>query len=222
MIQNAGTTFYGKLTHTVFSVDSIIDNAIIISAKRFMNEKFGNKYSHIPPHLSYALVPFPINNLEKAKIEIISYIKKLRPYTVEFSELKYGERNNIFFIEVLSNEIPRLHQEITNLLNVYRDDSIRTKDLERVDSGYFTEQELMYLKKYGYSRVFDCYKPHISIGNFTVPDVDVNELTETLKQLLSGLYNKRTIVNNIHVSFHTDADNQSDMKVIWEDTILLK
>lgn len=221
MVQSVDTIFYGKTTNTVLSVDSIIENEAIISAKRFMNEKYGNKYSHIPPHLSYALVPFPINNLERARIELIDFIKQQQPYTLEYSDLKYGERNNLFFVEVLGVNIQHLHQDITTLLNAYRENSIRAKDLERVNSGYFTVQELEYLKTYGYSRVFDCYKPHITIGNFTIPNVDVDELTDTLKKMLSNLYNQKSVVNNIHVSFHTDADNQSDMKVIWEDTVSL-
>lgn len=221
MIQNANTTFFGTPIDTVLSVDSIVENETIIKVKRLMNEKYGNKYSHIPPHLSYALVPLPVSNLEKAKNELVDYINNQRPYTVEFSELKYGERNNIFFIEILGKEINHLHQDITSLLNVYRENCVRTKDLERVNSDYFTEQELEYIKKYGYSRVFDCYKPHITIGNFTVPDVNVKELNDTLKELLSDLYKQRTVINNIHVSLHYDADNQSNMKVIWEDTFLL-
>ncbi len=104
MIQNANTTFFGTPIDTVLSVDSIVENETIIKVKRLMNEKYGNKYSHIPPHLSYALVPLPVSNLEKAKNELVDYINNQRPYTVEFSELKYGERNNIFFIEILRTD----------------------------------------------------------------------------------------------------------------------
>ncbi|MEK7595399.1 MAG: DUF1045 domain-containing protein [Patescibacteria group bacterium] len=215
------TYFYGKPTNTVFSVDSIIENEAIIGAKRMMNDHYGNRYSHIPPHLSYAIVPFPEFNFEKAKAALLAYIKQQKPYTLEFSDLKYDEKNNLFSVEVLGKDIRKLHEDINNLLNAYRDNCVRAKDLERVNSGHFSQKELEYLNKYGYARVFECFKPHISIGNFTIQDVDVKKLTKTLKSLLSSVLNKSVVLNNIHAVFHTDAVNQLDMKVIWEDTFTL-
>ncbi len=216
-----GNILNAKPINTVFSVDSIIDNEEIITAKKFMNDGYGNKYSHIPPHLAYAIVPFPEYNFEKAKEVLKAYVLKLKPYTLTLSDLKFDDKNNLFSISVSGDDIKRLHTEITTLLNEFRDGAIREKDLERINSNYFNDKELAYLKQYGYARVFDCFSAHISIGNFTIKDVDVNKLTNTLKDMLKGVLNKTILLKNIHAVFHTDASNQQGMKVIWEETFSL-
>ncbi|HXK52845.1 DUF1045 domain-containing protein [Candidatus Nomurabacteria bacterium] len=215
------TTPVTNSINTVFSANSDIENETLIDAKRFMNEHYGNKYSHIPPHISYTIMPLPEYNFERAKDDLIAYVIKQKPYLLKLSDLKFDNRDNLFYIEVSGKDMQRLHEDITILLNKHREGFIREKDLERISKGYFNDNELEYLRQYGYSRVFECFRPHISIGNFTVENVDVPELTKILKEKLTGVLNKSLVLNNIRALFHTDAGSQQEAEVFWESNYLL-
>lgn len=211
-----------KPINTVFSVDSILEIKELIDAKLLMNEEYGNKYSHIPPHLAYTIMPFPEKNFELGKKDLIEYIKKQKAFKVHISDLEYEEKKNFFYVALSGDMIKQHHENITRMLHRYRDNYIREKDLERLKLGEYDETSTKYLKEYGYARVFDNYKTHITVGNYTVKNVDLKRLEKRLRGILKPILNKDVEIDNIHGVIHTDSpNNQSEMKLIWEETFKL-
>lgn len=212
-----------KPINTVFSVDSILDIEELINAKILMNNQYGNQYSHIPPHLAYTIIPYPEKNLEIGKAEVIDYIEQQRPFEVHISDLIYEPRSKFFYISLLGEKIFEHHENITNLLNKYRDGYIREKDTERLSRGDFDEKLKDNLLNFGYTKVFDEYKSHVTVGNFTIEGTDVPELENKLRNILSPVLNKKITIDNIHCVFHTDSKNsQSEMKSLWDKVFYLK
>ncbi len=211
-----------KPINTVFSVDSILEIDELIEAKLLMNKEYGNKYTHIPPHLAYTIIPFPEKNFEQGKKDLIEYIKKQKPFNVHISDLEYEEKENFFYVSLSGDMITQHHKNITNMLNKYRDNYIREKDLEKLKLGSFDEISTKYLIDYGYARVFDNYRTHITVGNYTIENVDLKKLEKRLRDILKPILNKEVEIDNIHGVILTDsASSQADMKVIWEDTFKL-
>lgn len=212
-----------KTTNTVFSVDSILDIDALTKAKLFMNENYGNQYSHLPPHLAYTIMPFPEEKLSLGKKDLIEYIEKQKTYSVHISDLMFEERGKFFYISLDGDLVKKIHEDITTLLNKYRDGYVREKDLERLNNGDFDDKSKQYLIDYGYTKVFDNFKTHITIGNYTTENVNVEELTSKLRDILCPILNKDYVIDNIHGVFHTDsANNQSEMKEIWSEVFYLK
>ena len=211
-----------KPINTVFSVDSILEIEELIEAKLLMNKEYGNKYTHIPPHLAYTIMPFPEKNFEQGKKELIEYINKQKPFTIKISNLMYEEKDKFFYVSLDGEMIKEHHKNITNMLNKYRDNYIREKDFEKLNLGGFDEISTKYLIDYGYSRVFDNYKTHITVGNYTIENVDMKKLENRLRDILKPILNKDIEIDNIHGVIHTDsANSQADMKLIWEETFKL-
>ena len=212
-----------KPINTVFSVDSILDIKALIDAKILMNEKYGNKYSHIPPHLAYTIMPFPQNSLEKGIDSLTLYVKKQKPFEVHISDLEYEEKDNFFYVDIQGKTIRQHHENITKILNAYRDNYVREKDLLRLENGDFDEKASKYLTESGNARVHDNFKTHVTIGNFTIQNVDIQKLKKDLESILEPILNKDIIIDNIHGVFHTDSvNNQSEMKQIWDKVFRLK
>ena len=108
------------------------------------------------------------------------------------------------------------------MLNQLRDNYVREKDLLRINNGDFNAKESNYLINFGNARVFDNFKTHVTIGNFTVDNVNVGKLTKELKSILNPILNRDIIIDNIHGVFHTDsAKNQSEMRQLWDKVFTL-
>jgi len=114
-----------KPINTVFSVDSILDFKELVNAKVIMNTEYGNKYTHIPPHFAYTIMPFPKESLQEGIQDLSEYIRNQKPFKVRIENLEFEEKNNFFFVDILGDEIRRHHENITNILNKYRDNFLR-------------------------------------------------------------------------------------------------
>lgn len=212
-----------KRTNTVFSVDSILNIKELVDAKNLMNENYGNQYSHIPPHLAYTIMPFPEDNLEIGKKELVEYVQQQKPFNVNLSDLMYEEKSKFFYVALDGEMIRKHHEYITLLLNKYRENYIREQDLERLRNKDFDKVSQKYLIDYGYARVFENYRTHVTVGNFTIENVNVDDLKNKLTKILEPILNKSINIDNIHAVFHTDSsNNQSEMKQLWDKVFYLK
>jgi len=212
-----------KPINTVFSVHSVLDIKELTDAKILMNEKYGNQYSFIPPHLSYTIMPFPETNLGRGVEALTQYVNKQRSFNIQISSLKYEDKNKFFYVDIEGDMIIKHHENITKLLNEFRDNHVREKDLLRLENGDFDEISSNYIEDFGYARVFDNFKTHVTVGNFTVDNVDIEKLTKDLLSILEPVLNKKIVIDNIEGVFHTDSNNnQSEMKRIWDKVYILK
>jgi len=208
---------------SVFTVDSSLDLPEFVTAKKLMNNNYGNEYVLLPPHITYALTPLPESNFEKVKVDIISYINRQKPFKAHISDLVCEAKKDFFYVSIIAEQIKQHHKNITRILNRYRDNSIRTKDLVKLNNGEFDSLSAKYVKEFGYSRVFERYVSHATIGNFTKANVDVSDLTGQLRLILKTVLNTEISIDGMHCAFSNSTTQlqQSNADPHWEQTFEL-
>jgi len=212
-----------KPINTVFAVASIFNIKEFVTAKKLMNQEYGNKYNDPIPHLTYTLVALPEEDLATAQEVLAEYIQKQRTFKVHVSDLIYDEKARFFYLSLSGEKIKQHHKNFVLLLNKLRKKHIRQKDFDRLNMGHFDKLSMKNTKEFGYSRVFDNFESHITIGNYTVENVNVEELKRKLSAILKNVLNKDIVVDNIEGTFSVDSDTAQDkMKLIWRKVFPLK
>lgn len=204
----------GKPINTCLSAGTDIENNTIAQAKVYLSEKYNNKYN-LTPHLTYMICPFPEYNLQKIIPELDAYFKEKRQLVLRLNDLHFNPRRKFFSMPISGTEVNDIHKDLVLLFNKFLDGSVRAKDIERIKAGERDAKEIELIKKYGYFRIFDNFTPHITIGNVEAEDAEIPAIEQKLKQMLADLINNDIIVDNVHVTFHTDSEVQSEMQEIW-------
>lgn len=212
-----------KTIKTELAVMSSFELDALVEAKTLMNDKYGNKYPQMPPHLSYFLMPFPEHNLNRAKEILNEYISAQFQFDIYLSDLIYEKENKFFYVSVTGETITTHHEYLTKSLNKYRENHIREKDLEKLKSGALDNTSIEYVLKYGYARVFDNFKAHITIGSCEVEGVNHDELAKQLKGILAPVLGKSYKVECMDALFYTSPDKKAQAtKEIWGKRFGLK
>ena len=203
--------------NTCLSVSSFIDNLAIKEAKDYLVRNYSSVYS-ISPHISFHISPLPEQKLSQAKQEIDWYINKLHPFEINLCGLAVNLEKRFFYIQVEAKEIYNLHLGLVAILNKYRDNYIREKDAERIQSGDYDEVQIANIRQYGFPRVLEAFNPHITIGNLpnNKKGIDIYSVKEKLELILGTTVNSRQILYDMVAMYHSDAQFQSQMKIFWE------
>jgi len=188
-----------------------------------MSQHYGNKYNTLIPHMTYALVALPKQDLTTGQKALTKYIQKQQQFKVHVSDLMYDEKAKFFYLILSGEMIKKHHENFVLLLNKLRRNHIRQKDFDRLNTDCFDKLSSKYLKDFGYPRVFDNFESHITTGNYIVDNVDIEELKTKLRTILRNVLNKDIVVDNIEGIFYIDsATNQDKMKVLWRKRFHLK
>ena len=207
----------GRPINTAIAFASTFENELITKCKKYLLDNYDSYYSTMEPHITYAIVPLPEENLANARHAIDEYLNQIHT-TLRFNlaGLSFSEKSNLFMIRVSGPEIMKLHTDLIELMEPFRDGCIRQKDVERAEAGFFDEQEINYLKQYGYSRVLDNFKSHISIGSMERNLSEQENVQQELEEILAPVLETQLELDNILVNFHIDSIEQHRMQTIWE------
>ena len=88
--------------------------------------------------------------------------------------------------------------KVPQLVNKYRNNYFREKDLERMKNNYYSAEELKMLKRFGYARVFKTFEPHISLGDLehNIENINLDEILKQLQTKLHPLINKEYLIDS--------------------------
>ena len=209
-----------KTTPNTISIGTQIHNPIIMEAKAYLKENFGNKYD-IEPHFNFIIMAMPDYRLKDLEQKLDVFFNKKTGIELKFGNLHFEEKQRFFSIPIINKDVMNIHKDLINLLNPIRDHYIREKDLVRIREGKTDELEERYIYDYGYLRVLERFIPHITIGNIKNEEFNLEEIKTRLDSILSNLYNTSLKVNELYATFIEDAEIQSDYKWIWEKTYIL-
>lgn len=187
-----------------------------------MNEKYANQYTY-SPHITYAITPIKEEHFERARKDLAKFIKSKSKFKVKISGIKLEKGKNFFYLELIGDELFEIHKSVTILLNKHRDNCIRAKDSVKLQNGEFGKKDCEYIEKYGYSRVFDNFKSHITIGNVNIENPDLVAIEKELHKIIKPIENTEIEIDDIRGFFHTDSDKgQSEMQEMWKGVYKLR
>lgn len=211
-----------KTTKTTVSIGTQIHETKIMEAKTYLKKEFNNKYD-IDPHFNFLIMAMPDYRIKDMERLFEKYFNNMHPLKIKLGNLEYEEKHKFFSIPMLGKEVMDFHKELISILNPIRDDYIREKDLLRINENRTDEEETQNILDYGYLRVLNKFIPHITIGNIQNDEnVDIQQVKDTLNNILGNLYQSEITISEIYVSFIEDAEIQSDYKWLWEKEYILK
>lgn len=179
----------------------------------------GSKYS-IEPHVTLLLNPTTEAGYNSSFGELKDYLRQLKPFEITLEKLEYEPKNRFVKVEVNGDMIKEIHQELLEIVGKYRHGEIRSKDLQRMRDGKYTNEEIAHLRKYGFLFSGDKLQQKITIGNVPETEND-SEIFEKIKSLAAPILGQKILIDEINLMFHTDAPVQSEMKVLKWETIKL-
>ncbi|MGD2158182.1 MAG: DUF1045 domain-containing protein [Anaerolineales bacterium] len=204
-----------KTTDKCLSVTFQVENPNIEETKVYLEKNFDSIYT-IRPHITFSITPIPTRNLENAKKAIENFLSDKKGFIVRLKGLAVDPKNRFFYLKVQNGGISKFHADLVASLNKYRDGYIREKDVERIEQGYYNPSQIQNIVDYGFPRVLDLYRPHITLGNIPDVQVDIEQVKSKLVEILSNSAEGNIHISDVFVHYFSDAINQSQMEVIWD------
>ena len=206
-------------TNNIVSVGIDIKNQEIQNIKQTLHSSYNSNYN-TSPHITLLIAPINEDNYKNLIKEIIFFLESISSFYIKIKEVK--RENNFFYLLVSKNKLYKLHKELIKLSKKYTKNYIREKDFNRIKKQYFTEQEIVNIKKYNYSKVLDSYIPHITLGNInSTKDVNYKDINNYINTKLTNIINKTIKIDKIKILYHTDNIDQSKMKILYEKQVEL-
>lgn len=207
--------------NTCIASDFRVDISEINAAKKSLAEKYGSRFN-IPSHITVLLMPFTQELFDKAKPEIEDYLQKLKPVNITIGDPVCELDRKFFSLTVNEEEILPIHRKLLALAGKYRTNQLREKDIRRLEEGRYGDIEKANLEKHGFAFSDNLFNSHLTLGNVSVPDVDLSEVKKQLDNLLKPILHKQIPLSRIKLVFHTDSPVQSDMVELWSKEYLLQ
>jgi hypothetical protein len=207
--------------YTSLAIHTDIHSEKIDAAKKFMKETYGSTFD-VDPHVTHLLFPMLNENFEELLPHLEVYLTALSPMTVHLGDVEVEERRKFFKLGIHDSNLDSLHRDLLEIAAPFRRGAMRQKDIERLDNDYYDEKHKKYLNKYGYPRVLDMNKPHITLGSCETDICDLVKIKAELLDILEGVANSDLVISEIGIMLHTDAKVQSDMEVLYFKNYILK
>ena len=115
------------------------------------------------PHVTLYSTEYPEKNLNDI-FEVANTIAMSTPsFTATFTT-SYSHRGYIDISIKKTQELEMLHENIVNKLNPFRENHLREKYTSPTELAGYSLQQQKYIQNYGYSEVFDAFRPHLTIA----------------------------------------------------------
>ncbi len=211
------TTVNHPITPFVLGIFFNITDNNIATAKKHIFDKYGSLYAS-QPHFSLLVTPLLRENEENLKKELQMYFGKLKPFTVKIGGLDFENKHKFYQLTLVSDELKSVHQDLLLLVQKYRGDAVRQKDLKRIAEGYYSPEELKMFDKWGYARCDEQFEAHITIGNIA-RDASFNEVevTNKLNNMLGPSRESGFVVDKVVVELQIDKEDLKNLATEWSE-----
>lgn len=174
------------------------------------------------PHFSLLVMPVIRENEDNLKKELQEYFAKIKPFTVTVGDLDLEPRHKFYQLTLVSGELKKIHQDLLGLVQKYRGNAVRQKDLDRISQGYYSTEELKMFERWGYPRCDERFEAHITIGNIMIED-SFNEVvvTRKLNELLKDSRKLGFTVDKVVAEMQIDREDLKNLKTEWSETFEL-
>lgn len=189
----------------------------LAKAKKYLGENFESEYDSLP-HVSLLISPVVMDNSEELITEIKNYFNKCKPFNVQVKDFHFESRNKFYQLRLKSPELIKIHHDLLIMVQKYRVNAFRQKDLDRISTGYFSDLELRMLEKWGYPRSDERLELHITVGNIIkAENFDEKEVTGILTLMLAQSTKIGLAIEQVGARILKEIPNQKDQEVVWEE-----
>ncbi len=124
-------------------------------------------YHELTPHITLYLCRF--DQQKHKKLSAVLPLQSFSHTTVTLASVQASHnahKDNYFFslLAEKSNSLVQLHHDIISIVNPIRENLQREKDKKRIANNLLTPIEVNMINKYGYTRVMECFEPHVTLG----------------------------------------------------------
>ncbi len=167
---------------------NILDSAIEASKK--LRGDFVLDCKNFFPHITLYMTEFPEKNLTKIKSSLKKYLRSYKVFKLIAAQKPDGKRGYVYATYLLDKNISDFQDMIVEQLNPLRENLIRQKDLNRIET--YTPEEIKNVKKYGYRMSGKLYNPHLTLTKFSenkivdLKKIMLPDLSFTVREI--GLY----------------------------------
>lgn len=209
-----------KTINTCYSLFIPIESPELSSIKKYLQQNLGSIYG-VEPHITLCFMPLSREKLGNASRVVDEYLLHVQEFFITINtDIKIDKTNNFIYLQIYSEECVKIHQDVTRSINKFRQEYIREKDQIRLNTEYYDKESKKNIIQYGYSRVFNRYTAHITLGKIEqgrkIDDFLLNTIRSRIKNLEKGYKVKQLVA-----MFHTDESNQVNIKAQWMKKYIL-
>jgi len=205
--------------NTCVAVDFPVEIDGVLQTKELLSS-LGSIYNN-PPHLTLLLMPATEVVFEAMKSELHDYLRNLRQIKLRIIDMVYEIERRFLQLQIEPSEVLTIHSNLLTIATKYRKNELRQKDIERIAAGRYSDVEVGLIERYGFVYAGENFNCHITIGD--VPkEADIEDVLAQTKRLLANVVGHNYLAGKVNLLFHTDAASQSEMKVLWKETIALQ
>lgn len=190
-----------KTTEKNLVIFSPIVSEEIMKVKLWMNELFGNKYTHLP-HLTLLLLPFDTVNVNYKNFDkdIVKFFENKSPIKIFSKGMAKDSIREFYKLSFEGSELANLHSELLKIGQRYRNGVFREKDVTKYFDNYFKPAEWDSTLKYGFHRAGEYFDPHVTLGEVEFSNGWTQEmiLDEIAKNISSNI-NMDLELNEFHI-----------------------
>jgi len=142
------------------------------------------------PHITLYMSEFPEKNLVKIGKTLKNSLENCKSFKLIDTRKCGGKRGYVYATYMRDKNIASFQKKIVELLNPLRENLIRQKDLDRLQT--YTKAERENVKRYGYRLAGRLYNPHLTLTKFPedkiidIKKIRIPDLSFTVNEI--GLY----------------------------------
>lgn len=204
-----------KFTDSMLEVQIDVSNSAIYELKKYLFEMYDNDY-YDQTHLTIMKMPFELEFLnDTLKQHLFDSCSELKEFII--GDLYFEPLDKFFALDIQSSNLQEIHMELLHLANNYRNDLYRKKDQDRFDTDYYTEKQKKMLKKFGFARAGECYKPHITIGSIKTEtsNEELETIMDYMNAQLESIVGTKVPITEVHIRV---AISSSTYKLLHQET----
>lgn len=155
--------------------------------------------------------------------QLNAFFRTTKPFTAGFGQLSYQPDRHFYKLPILVSEAFTIHKSLLTLIQPFRKNSIRTKDIVKIEAKLFSRPELKMLSIYGYAQSDKTFELHVTVGSVErTEQSSESNVFSSISSMLSRNTSEPFPVREIYAEIVLDAIKQEDFKTIWSNQYQLR
>jgi len=210
-------------TDKILSVGFDLEDKELSDLKNWFHSLWPNNYN-LPPHVGLVMLPLADDQDRQAFDISLDFVKKWQHPQTRIQQISFEtNRDKETFVKLQLDKswLADQHNKLLDRLTQLRPNGlVRDKDIERINAGKYSQEELDVIFHSGFIRSRKFYDSHITLGLIS-KEFWSEQVMEQVSQKISSFTNHLIELNHVHVIYHTSPSNQADIQTIARQDVTL-